>query len=234
LDGGHGRIGVNGLFMISRHSAGMAHRRHVAMSIVQSGLPLALSAPFILAAWIAFLHRQRPTTCPESPYPPVEANEADLLDLYLGSVAVDLDAALREAAAAVEPVACSRGVRMELAVGAAMIVPVHASVLRMALRNTMLAAIDAAPGGQVLITAASLGRQLYIGIIDDGRGIDQQAREISMRQTETLIALQGGSIAIEARPGRGTVVTIRLPMPVSAESEASGSMRIPVLADQDA
>jgi signal transduction histidine kinase len=130
--------------------------------------------------------------------------------------------------------ACSRGVRMQLAVGAAMIVPLHPSVLRMALRDTMLAAIDAAPGGHVLITAATLGRQLHIGIIDDGPGIDQQAREISMRQTETLIALQGGSIAIEARPGRGTAVTIRLPMPVSAESEASGSMPLPVLADLDA
>lgn len=204
------------------------------MSIVQSGLPMALLAPFILAAWIAFVHRQRATACPESAHPSVEANEADLLDLYLGSAAVDLDAALREAAAAVEPAACSRAVRMQLAVGAAMIVPVHPSVLRVALCDTMLAAIDAAHGGQVLITAATLGRQLHIGIIDDGPGIDQEAREISMRQTETLIALQGGSIAIAARPGRGTAVTIRLPMPASAEQEASAAMQLPVLADQDA
>jgi signal transduction histidine kinase len=234
LDGGRGQIGVNDLFMISRHAAGMAHRRHVAMSIVQSGLPLALSTPFILAAWIAFLRRQRATACRDTPYPRVEANGADLLDLCLGSGAVDLDAALREVAAELDPAACLRWVRVQLAVGAAMIVPVDPSVLRMALRNIMLGAINAAPGGQVLITAAILGRQLHIGIIDDGPGIDQQAREISMRQTEALIALQGGSIAIEARPGRGTAVTIRLPMPASAEQEASDSMQLPVLADQDA
>jgi signal transduction histidine kinase len=202
------------------------------MSIVQSGLPLALSIPFILAAWIAFLHRQRVTACQETPYPPIEANGVDPLDIYGASA--DLDAAVREAAAMVDSVACSRWVRLQLSVGAPMTVPVDPSTLRIALRDTLLGAINAAPGGQVLITAANLGRQLHIRIIDDGPGIDQLAREISMRQTETLIALQGGSIAIEARRGRGTVVTIRLPMPVSPEPEASRPLQLPVLADQDA
>jgi hypothetical protein len=203
------------------------------MSIVQSWLPLAwlplaLSTPFILAAWIAFRQRQRTTD------PQVEALEADPLDLCLVSPAVDLDAALREALVAVAPVARSRWVRMELAVGAAMIVPVDPGALRMAVRDSLLSAIDATPGGQVLITAATPGRQLHIRIIDDGPGIDQQAREISMRRTKALIALQGGSIAIEARSGRGTAVTIRLAMPALAEHEASGSMQLLVLADQDA
>jgi hypothetical protein len=76
------------------------------MSIVQSGLPLALSIPFILAAWIAFLHRQRVTACQETPYPPIEANGVDPLDIYGASA--DLDAAVREAAAMVDSVACSR------------------------------------------------------------------------------------------------------------------------------
>jgi hypothetical protein len=51
------------------------------MSIVQSWLPLAwlplaLSTPFILAAWIAFRQRQRTTD------PQVEALEADPLQHY--------------------------------------------------------------------------------------------------------------------------------------------------------
>ena len=195
------------------------------MSIVQSGLPLALAMPFILAAWIALVHRQRVSMSQTGPYATAETGGAD---------PVDLEAALREAVIAVDSVARSRWVRIEVAAGAPMAVPVNPSALRTALRDTMLTAINAAPGGQVLVTAATLGRQLHIRITDDGPGTDQGVRETSMRQTEALIALQGGSIAVEARPGRGTTVTMRLPMPATAEREASGSAQLPVLADQAA
>jgi hypothetical protein len=227
---------VNGLFMDSRHAADMAYRRRAAMSIVQSGLPLALAMPFILAAWIwiVFLHRQRATACQAGPYAPVEAGGVDPVDDGLVAASVDLEAALRDAVLVVEAVARSRWVRMELAVGPAIPVPMDPSTLRMALRDIMLTAINAAPGGQVLVAAATLGRELHIRITDDGSGADQQVRETSMRQTEALVALQGGSLAIEAQPSRGTTVTIRLPMPAAAQREASGSMQLPVLADQAA
>jgi len=206
------------------------------MSIVQLGLSLAVAMPFILAAWIwiVFLHRQRATACQAGPHALVEAGGVDPVDHGLVAASVDLEAALRDAVLVVEAAARSRWVKLELAVSPAMTVPMDPSILRMVLRDIMLTAINAAPQGQVLVAAATLGRELHVRITDDGSGADQQVRETSLRQTKALVALQGGSIAIEARQGRGTTVTIRLPMHAAAQREASGSMQPPVLADQAA
>jgi len=205
------------------------------MSIVQSGLPLALLLPFILAAWIAFLHRQQAAMSEGTSLPAMaEIGPEDPVGTWFAGAGADLETALRDALVAVESVARLRWVRIELAVGSTMTVPVNPGTLGMALRDTMLTAIGAAPGGQVLVTAAGLGSQLHIRVTDDGPGTDQRLREASMRQTGALVALQGGSIAVEAHPGRGTTVTIRLPMPATTEQEASGLMQLPVLAGQAA
>jgi len=207
------------------------------MSIVQSGLPLALSMPFILAAWIAFVHRQRAAMGQRAtPDATSERSPDDPVDTCIGGAAVDLEAALRQIIISVNSAARLRSGRIELAVGAGLplTVQINPSALWTALLATMLAGINAAPGGQVLVTAATFGSQLHIGITDDGQGTDQCLRETSMRQAEALIALQGGSIAVEARPGRGTTVTIRIPMPLSAEQEAGALAQLPVLAAQAA
>jgi signal transduction histidine kinase len=204
------------------------------MSIVQSGLPLALSMPFILVVWVAFLRRGRVTAQRNPSYGETEAVEGPPSDLISAPPSVDLEVAIREALIAADPVARSLWVRMDLAVDAAMTVPVDPGALRIALRDILLAAINATPGGQVLVTAVTLGRQLRIRITDDGPGADQRLREASMRQTEAMIALQGGSIAIEARPGRGTSVVIRLPVSASAEEEPGSAMQLRLLADQAA
>jgi signal transduction histidine kinase len=91
--------------------------------------------------------------------------------------------------------------------------------LGIALRQTMLTAIHAAAGGQVLVTAMALGSQLHIRVTDDGPGADQLNREALTREAQTLIALQGGSVVVEARPGKGTTVSIRLPLPSTAGQE---------------
>lgn len=207
------------------------------MSIVQFALPLALSMPFILAAWIAFVHRQRAVlglgvTAAAS----AELSPGDPVDARIAATEVDLEAVLREAVALLESPARSLWVRIELALGTMvpMTVPVNPGVLRTALRDTMLTAINAAPGGQLLITTATLGSRLHIRVTDDGPGTDEQDRASSLRRTEASIVLQGGSVAVEARQGRGTSVTIRLPMPVSREREAGVSVPLPVLAAHDA
>lgn len=204
------------------------------MSIVQSGLLLVLSIPFLLAARMAFLHRQRAFACEARRFAPAEVSGANAAAPGLAAASDDLEAALRDAMVAVEAVARSHWVRMTLAAGAAMTVPVNPNALRIALRDTMLTAIHAAPGGQVLATAAMFGSQLYVRITDDGAGSDQQVREISMRPTELSIAQLGGSIEVEARPARGTSVTIRLPVPASAEQAVGDLVQRPVLADQAA
>ena len=204
------------------------------MSIVQSGLPLALSIPFILVVWVAFVHRRR-LTAQRSPFhAETEKAGGTPAEPALAPRSADLEVALREALVAADPVARSLWVRMELAVDAAMTVPVDPDALRIAVRDILLAAINATPGGQVLVTAVTLGRQLHIRITDDGPGADQRHREASMRQAETMIALQGGSIAVEAQPGRGTSVVIRLPVSASAGEEPGSAMQLRLLAHQAA
>lgn len=108
---------------------------------------------------------------------------------------------------------------MQLAVKAGLQARVDPNALRIVLRTILLTAIRSSPGGDVLITASSLGRQLRIGVMDDAGQADQRTRESLAREAGELIALQGGSVIVEARPGRGTTVTIRLPSPAAPEGE---------------
>jgi len=137
---------------------------------------------------------------------------------------VDLEVAVRAAIASVAAMARLRQVRIELAMGttATRTIPVSPGVLRTALHDIMLTAIDAAPGGRMLVTAGTCGDQVHIRITDDGRTPDRQGRETSTWQTGVAIAAQGGSVAVEARPGEGTTVTIELPTKVSAERADDG------------
>ena len=205
------------------------------MSIVQPGLIFALSAPFLLAIWIAFTRRPRAMTS-ESAAPgwAAEATSFEPINARFESEIVGLEAMVREAAAAVSDLARTHWVRIEQAVSAAITVHVDPNALGPALRETMLTAIRAAPGGQVLVTAATLGSQLHIRITDDGPGADQFDREISVRGAGGMIALQGGSIAVEARPGQGTTVIVRLPLPGEATDEACPTAQRQILAGQTA
>jgi hypothetical protein len=235
MDSEQGRIAINDLFIFSRHALRQALRRRGLMTIVQSWLPLALSMPFVLATWIGFVDRHRCVVSQDNgTYATVATGNIDPAISCFDATFVDLEIALCEAALAVEAAARARWVRIELALGASMTVPVDPRTLRTALLDTMLSAINAAPGGQVLVTATTLGSQLHIRITDDSPETDQPGREIALRQTESLIALQGGSIVVEVRTGRGTTVTIRLPVPAIIEQAASDATQRPVLADQAA
>ena len=92
----------------------------------------------------------------------------------------------------------------------------------------------------MLITAAMSDDWVHIRITDDGPGTDQEGRETAMRQTKALIDSQGGCVAIQAQPGRGTAVTIAVRLPnaanqtTTAGQQAGGPMQLPVLADQAA
>jgi signal transduction histidine kinase len=207
------------------------------MSIIQSGLPLVPALPFLVAAWIAFMHRQRLTAGPDTARCAAAAiGDADG-NLGHGAEGGDLEAALYEAVAAVDAVARARWVRIELAVAPAISVTMDPGALQTALRDTMLTAIDAASGGQVLVTAVTPGGQLHIRITDDGPGTGPQLRKTSLQQTAAWIVSQGGSVAVDARPSRGTTVTIRLPMQAATGQYATapdGPAQRAALADQAA
>ncbi len=201
------------------------------MSIVQFGLLLAVAMPFILAGRMAFM-RWQPAEASSCSNPEIAGFDPGGSER--STEPVDVDAALREIAAAAIQVARPRWVRIDLALEAAMTLPLDPGVLKVAVRDTISAAIHAAPGGQVLVAAVILGSQLHIRVTDDGAGVDQRLREAAMRQTQALIAMQGGSVAVEARPGRGTTVTIRLPLPASEVEDVSDAAQLRILADQPA
>jgi signal transduction histidine kinase len=199
------------------------------MSIVQSGLLLAVLMPFLLITWIGFGHRHRSTV--EQDYTTYTAFEDDPTDQRFDAIS-DLNAVLRDTVLAVNSLARSKWVRIESALQTPIIVPMNADALRTALDNALRTSIHATPGGQVLVTATMSGTQVCIRITDDGPGTDQQVRETSMRRIEASLAVQGGSILVEARPGRGTTVTIAAPLFSAVDRPVIEPEQLPVLADQ--
>jgi signal transduction histidine kinase len=202
------------------------------VSVVQSGLLLMLSTPFGLAIWIAFVHRRRAEASERS-----TSRHVTEVTGFIGGFArttVDLESTVLQVAAEIGPMARAHWVRFDLAVSPLIIVQADPHVLATALRETMMTAVRATPGGQVLVTAVTLGGQLNICVTDDGRGEDQRLRESLVRDAGALIALQGGSVVVQATPGRGTVVTIRLPMRGDEKEEINDLEEFPALAVQAA
>ena len=202
------------------------------MSVVQLGLLLAIFAPFALALWVAYQRGPRASTN-RANRPDIVA-EFPLTRVSFAAETMEIEPAVRSAADAVHHEARARFVQIELAVRPGTKAHVDPRALRSALHATVLTAVHATPGGQVLITTQTLGSQLHIRITDDGRNADQLTRERQARGAEELIALQGGSIAVEVRSGRGTTVTIRLPLPGDMGDELSDSIEVAAFEDQAA
>ncbi len=200
------------------------------MSIVQQGLLYALCAPFVIVGWIAFTHGRLPAVAVIAPSD--GTGDANGGSARTPARLVEIETAVCEAVAALYPWARALGVRIDIALCPDMRVHVDPGALGMALRLIMMTAIQSAPGGQVLITGLGLGTQGHIRVTDDGAGASQRDREGLVREAASLIALQGGSIAVEARPGRGTTVAVRLPLPGEVKEESVS--RQPVYASVDA
>jgi signal transduction histidine kinase len=206
--------------------------KQAAMSIVQLGLLFAISAPFAIAIWVAS-RRHSPSAVS------LDAKADEMIELSLNCIGfsaetLDVEHAVREAANASYSEARAQFVQIELAMNSDIKVRVDPNALRVALETAMRIAIRATPGGQMLVTAAHLGHQMHIRIVDDGFTADQRSRESLLREVETLIALQGGSIVVEAIPGRGTSVTLRLPVQSGASAEVTYSDEVSALAQQAA
>jgi hypothetical protein len=201
------------------------------MSMVQLGLLLALAAPFFVAVWVAFLHWPRGTGRADGT--PAASGECVVRGLTRARFAAETLDIEREVRNAVDDLASQHAVRLDMAVHQGSTVRIDPVILRTALRSLIDAAIRSATPGQVLITALTLGSQMHIRIVDDGADADQVSREIEAREPGELIALQGGSLAVEARPGQGTAVTIRLPIPGGAGPEADEFTETRTLAEQE-
>jgi signal transduction histidine kinase len=142
---------------------------------------------------------------------------------------LDLPDLLRSVADSLRPLAYARFVRIDLAVSPGRTVRTSPDVLKRVLRETVAGAIDAAAGGQVLVSVLPLDTQLHIVITDDGACCVPGIRESTLRGAAELIALVGGTVAVVARPGRGTTVTLRLPVPAVQPTAIETLAEVPVL-----
>ena len=191
------------------------------MLFLQLLLVCGVTAPFVLAVWAAFMHRHlmplgpSPICAPPDvmPHDDGDARTSPALPTRFASESLELAPLAKTVVARVEPVAREHFVRISLAIPPGLTLRADSRILGTALRETLLTAIQAATGGQVLISARVLGTQLHVHVTDDGADARQAMRESLARETGGRIALCGGSILVEARPGHGTTVTLRLPLP---------------------
>ncbi len=181
------------------------------MSMVQLWLLFGIAVPILIAFRLAGLNRGLIPA--GNGATPVGLAEGSMTVRGFAAETLEVEAVLASAAGAARDAARVGFVRLELAVEGGLRAHIDATALRDAVRAMLLTAIQSAPGGQVLITAMALDNQLHIRITDDGNWADQRTRECQARGAEELIALQGGSIAIDTRPNRGTTITMRLPLP---------------------
>jgi signal transduction histidine kinase len=102
-------------------------------------------------------------------------------------------------------------VRLEMAVQPGLTVRVDQHAFRVILQELVRTAIEQSPCGCVLLTATRVGCRVHASVSDDGPEADGASRLARLRHAEGIVALQGGSMEINARAGEGTTVTVRLP-----------------------
>ncbi len=102
-------------------------------------------------------------------------------------------------------------VQLEVAVQPDLSVHADRLALRTVLSDLVGNAMRHAPGGRVLLSAIRLGGRVQIAVIDDGAGPEAAVQEAALREVAQLVALQGGTLDVEAHPGKGTTVLVRLP-----------------------
>jgi signal transduction histidine kinase len=134
---------------------------------------------------------------------------AGVLDVALEAMAV-----MRQ----FECFAAERYVALELAVQPGLAVRTDARVFREIVGDLVSHAIEQSPCGRVLLGAAHIGGRVQITVSDEAAHSDRALRASELRPAGRLAALQGATLEIDARPGQGTTVVLRLPAAASGRN----------------
>jgi signal transduction histidine kinase len=134
----------------------------------------------------------------------------------------EVRAALTDAAAS----ASGWRTRFEFAVRPDLTTRTDVQRFRTALTAMVAHAAAQAPTGRVLVTATRHGGRIQVTVGDDGSGADRAVQAAALREVESLIAMQGGTLEIVAQPGEGTRLIARWPDALREPASATESSAI--------
>lgn len=140
-----------------------------------------------------------------------------------GSSLLDVEFEAREALRQVDGLAAGNRVRLQIAIQPDLAVRADPHGFRRALIEMLENAIGHSPCGKVLVGGTVHGGRVQIAVLDDGQGPDRLAQEAVLRPAERIVALHGGTLHVETRPGQGTLVVMRLPAPAVASVGQAGT-----------
>ena len=129
---------------------------------------------------------------------------------------VALDTELRTAAAQAFGEAAQRVARIEFAVREGLTLRTNRSALRAALIEVIGCALHDPSCGRILLAATRQVGRVRIAVTDDCLTREKSVREAALRSASETIAMQGGSLYVEIRPGEGTTVALHFPIPLAA------------------
>jgi signal transduction histidine kinase len=129
---------------------------------------------------------------------------------------LDIETEARGVLRLLDGLAARQRVRLEIAIQPNLEVRADPRGFRQVLTDLVANAIGHAPGGKVLLGGKRHGGRIQIAVLDDGNGPDRALQESTLRPTQRIVALQGGTLEIHSHAGRGTMVLLRLPEPPPA------------------
>ncbi len=136
---------------------------------------------------------------------------------------LDVEGEVRAAVARAAAVASRNLTRVEIAVQSGLAVRFSPTAVRAALDGLVTSALGDPSCGWVLLSAARQAGWVRIAISDDAVATATTVREATLRHVGSLVAMQGGSMQIDVRPGEGTTVALRLPVPLAPVIHRTGS-----------
>jgi signal transduction histidine kinase len=149
---------------------------------------------------------------------------------------MDLAAGVRDVVDAARAMAAARGVSLAFESSGGGLAVADAVQLRQAVENLVRNAIEATPpGGAVTVNVATGAKGYSIDVSDTGRGIAAEdlpkvfdlyfttkpdGTGVGLAVTQQIVSAHGGTIEVDSVPGRGTRMTIRLPLAVEGGAGA--------------
>lgn len=140
---------------------------------------------------------------------------------------VDVDAMLDDVAAAIQPFAASRDVRVEQALLSRASMRLDVDMIRQVLDNLLRNAVEATPaGGAVTLASSRRAGTIELQVRDTGAGIPADVLPrifdlyfttkangtgIGLAVAQQIVTAHGGTIDVESVEGSGTVMRVRLP-----------------------